>query len=493
MTYEPENREIRMALDMATAEVTRDEMQARLDRMKAAHLSEGAPLADERIARLSTAIRLLADNGDALTRAVSEDFGHRSGDQTRMADIVQSIAAMKYAQKHLKKWMKIDKRSVEFPLGLLGAKARLHYQPKGVVGIVAPWNFPVGMVFTPLAGIFAAGNRAIAKPSEFTPRSSELMAELIAKHFDPDIFTCFTGGSDVGAAFTSLPFDHIIFTGSTNVGRHVMRAAAENLTPVTLELGGKSPTIISKSADMEKAALRIMHGKTMNAGQICTAPDYVLVPEGTARAFVAEATKAVETMYPTGLKDNDDYTSIVNQRHFDRLKGLIEDAREKGAEVVEINPKGEDFSQQPANKLPPTLLLNTNDEMAVMQEEIFGPVMPVRGVASVDAAIADINARPRPLALYYFGEDSDERDRVLSRTTAGGVTINDTLFHVAQEDLPFGGVGPSGMGHYHGCEGFLEFSHAKAVYHQTGSGLLKMFLPPYGDTFRKQVEKRLKG
>jgi coniferyl-aldehyde dehydrogenase len=481
-----------MALDMAATEVTKDEMLARLDRMKAAQLSEGAPPAEERMARLDTAIRLIADNRETLGQAVREDFGHRSVDQTEFADLVQSIAALKFARKHLRNWMKTDRRKVEFPLGLLGAKARLHYQPKGVVGIVAPWNFPVSMVFTPLAGIFAAGNRAIAKPSEFTPRTSDLMAELIAKHFDPDVLSCFTGGSDVGAAFTSLPFDHIIFTGSTNVGRHVMRAAAENLTPVTLELGGKSPTIVSKTADMEKAALRIMHGKTLNAGQICTAPDYVLVPEGTERAFVAEATKAVETMYPSGLKDNDDYTSIVNQRHFDRLKGLIEDAREKGAEVVEINPKGEDFSQQPTHKLPPTLLLNTTDDMAVMQEEIFGPVMPVRGVASVDAAIADINARPRPLALYYFGEDSAERERVLNRTTAGGVTINDTLFHVAQEDLPFGGVGPSGMGHYHGCEGFLEFSHAKGVYHQTGSGLLKMFLPPYGNTFRKQVDKRLK-
>jgi coniferyl-aldehyde dehydrogenase len=482
-----------MALDMATTQMTKDQMAAQLDRMKAAHIREGAPSAGERMARLDTAISMIAENRDALGQAVREDFGHRSVDQTEFADLVASIAAMKFARKHLRKWMKPEKRGVEFPLGLLGAKARLHYQPKGVVGIVAPWNFPVGMVFTPLAGIFAAGNRAIAKPSEFTPRTAELMADLIARHFEPDVFTCVTGDAEVGAAFTSLPFNHIIFTGSTGVGRHVMRAAADNLTPVTLELGGKSPTIVSKSADMEKAALRIMHGKTLNAGQICTAPDYVLVPEGSERAFVAEATKAVGEMYPDGLKDNDDYTSIVNQRHFDRLQGLIADAREKGAEVVEINPKGEDFSQQPAHKLPPHIILNATDEMAVMQEEIFGPVMPVRGVASMDAAIADINARPRPLALYYFGEDSDERDRVLSRTTAGGVTVNDTIFHVAQEDLPFGGIGPSGMGHYHGREGFLEFSHAKAVYHQTGSGLLKMFLPPYGDTFRKQVDKRLKG
>jgi coniferyl-aldehyde dehydrogenase len=471
---------------------SKDEMRAQLERMKAAQLKDGTPSAEVRIARLDAAIGMIVANQDALIQAVREDFGHRSNDQTAFADLVSSIAALKNSRKHLRKWMRTENRGVEFPLGLLGAKSRLHYQPKGVVGIVAPWNFPVGMVFTPLAGIFAAGNRAIAKPSEFTPRTSALMAELIGKHFDRDVFTCFTGEADVGALFTSLPFDHIIFTGSTHVGRHVMRAAAENLTPVTLELGGKSPTIVSDSANLEQAALRIMHGKTLNAGQICTAPDYVLVPKGTERAFVTQATRAVETMYPAGLKDNEDYTSIVNQRHLDRLKGLIEDARAKGAEVVEINPKGEDFSQQPAYKLPPTLLLNTTDDMAVMKEEIFGPVMPVRGVDSIDAAIAEINARPRPLALYYFGNNAAERDRVLNQTVAGGVTINDTIFHVAQEDLPFGGVGPSGMGHYHGREGFLEFSHAKAVFHQTSSNLLKMFFPPYGKTFRSQVAGRLK-
>ncbi|MEO0786408.1 MAG: aldehyde dehydrogenase family protein, partial [Pseudomonadota bacterium] len=272
----------------------------------------------------------------------------------------------------------------------------------------------------------------------------------------------------------------------------VMRAAADNLVPLTLELGGKSPVILGRSANMEKAASRIMAGKTLNAGQICLAPDYAFVPEESAGEFVGAATAAVEKMFPTGLKDNDDYTSIVNQRHYDRIQGYLEDARSKGAEIVEINPADENFSQQPHHKIPPTLVMNPTDDMAVMQDEIFGPILPVKSYAQTEDAVAYINGHDRPLGLYYFGEDAAEKNEVLARTTSGGVTVNDVIFHVAQEDLPFGGVGPSGMGSYHGYDGFREFSHAKSIYTQTGNELLAMMRPPYGDKFRKQVAGRIK-
>ena len=464
-------------------------MRAHLDVQKAAHIRDGAPSYETRVEWLDTAIKLLIDHQEELCDAIAADFGHRSKDQSAFADLVTSVTALKDAKKHLKKWMAPEKRGIEFPFGLLGAKNEIRYQPKGVVGIVAPWNFPVFMVFGPLAGIFAAGNRVMVKPSEFTPRTSELMASLVDKYFDDEVAKVFTGEAEVGVEFTSLPFDHIIFTGSTNVGRHVMAAAAKNLTPVTLELGGKSPTFIGKSADMQKTANRIMHGKVLNAGQICTAPDWVLLPEGKEQEFVEASQTAVSTMYPDGLKHNDDYTSIVNQRHYDRLNGLVEDARKKGAEIVELNPADEDFSQQPHHKIPPQLILNPTDDMKIMQEEIFGPLLPVKTYKETPDAIADINSRPRPLALYYFGEDKSERDQVLNNTTSGGVTVNDTLFHAAQETIPFGGIGPSGMGAYHGIEGFKSFSHAKGILHQTGFELIKMLRPPYGKTLPEPGEK----
>jgi coniferyl-aldehyde dehydrogenase len=388
--------------------------------------------------------------------------------------------------------MRPEKRKVEFPLGLLGSKAELQFQPKGVIGVISPWNFPVNLTFTPLAGVFAAGNRCMIKPSEFTEATSALMKDLIAKYYTAEECVVVTGGPDIGAEFTKLPFDHILFTGATSVAHHVMRAAADNLVPLTLELGGKSPVILGRSADLQKAASRIMAGKTLNAGQICLAPDYAFVPKDKTQEFVGAATRAVETMYPTGLKDNDDYTSIVNQRHFDRIQGYLEDARSKGAQVVELNPKSENFAQQPHHKIPPTLIIDPTDDMKVMQDEIFGPILPVKSYNDARDAVAYINAHPRPLGLYYFGEDASEKEFVLNNTTSGGVTVNDVIFHVAQEDLPFGGVGPSGMGAYHGREGFFEFSHKKAVYTQSNNEILAMMRPPYGDKFRAQVKARLK-
>ena len=450
------------------------------------------PPASKRIEWLDKSIDLLCTHREALNDAMSADFGHRSKDQSDFADIAVSVDTLKHAKRHVRKWMRSERRAPQFPLGLLGARAAVHFQPKGVVGIVSPWNFPVNLTFGPLAAVLAAGNRAMIKPSEFTPRTSELMADLTARYYTDEEVAVFTGEADVGAAFTRLPFDHIIFTGGTSIAYHVMRAAAENLVPVTLELGGKSPVIIGRSADIDKAAARIMAGKTVNAGQVCLAPDYVFVSEDSVDRFVEAASAAVADMYPNGMRDNDDYSSVINQRHYERLKACLEDARAKGADVVEINPRNEDFSQQPHHKMAPHIVLGANDEMKVMQDEIFGPIMPVQPYSKIEDTVAYVNANPRPLALYYFGSDSKERDFVLSNTTSGGVTVNDVVFHFAQEDLPFGGIGPSGTGAYHGRDGFHEFSHKKAVYTQTGLELLKVMRPPYGKTFRKLIGARLK-
>jgi coniferyl-aldehyde dehydrogenase len=477
---------------MALDGTTDTGMRALLDRQKAAHLRDGIPSAAKRIEWLDKSIDLLVTHGAALNDAMCADFGHRSKDQSNLTDIAGSIGALKFAKANLAKWMRPEKRKVEFPLGLLGSKAELHFQPKGVIGVISPWNFPVNLTFTPLAGVFAAGNRCMIKPSEFTEATSELMKTLIAKYYSPEECVVVTGGPDIGAEFTRLPFDHILFTGATSIAHHVMRAAAENLVPLTLELGGKSPVILGRSADMQKAANRIMAGKTLNAGQICLAPDYAFVPKEKTQDFIGAATRAVETMYASGLKDNDDYTSVINQRHYDRIMGYVEDARAKGAQVVEINPKAENFAQQPHHKIPPHIIVDPTDDMKVMQDEIFGPILPVKSYGDAKDAVAYINAHPRPLGLYYFGEDEAEKELVLNNTTSGGVTVNDVIFHVAQEDLPFGGVGPSGMGAYHGREGFYEFSHKKAVYTQTGNEILVMMRPPYTDKFRAQVKGRLK-
>lgn len=465
-----------------------------LEAQKAAHLRQGAPTAERRIDWLDRCIGLLVDHQAEIADALNADFGARSKDATGLTDIAGSIGPLKYAKENLAKWMRPEKRkTTPAILGLFGAKAEVQYQPKGVVGVISPWNFPVNLTFAPLAGVLAAGNRAMIKPSEFTPLTSELMKTMFAKVFSEEEIAVITGGPEVGQAFTSLPFDHLVFTGATSVARHVMRAAAENLVPVTLELGGKSPVILSRGADMATAAARIMNGKTLNAGQICLAPDYVLAPADQIDSFVAEAKAAVARTFPT-LKDNPDYTAVVAQRHYDRIKGHVDDARAKGATIVEINPAGEDLSQQEHRKIAPTLILNPTDDMTVMQDEIFGPVLPVKTYGKVEEAVDYINGRDRPLGLYWFGTDTAERDMVLDRTTSGGVTVNDVIFHVAQEDLPFGGVGPAGMGSYHGRDGFLEFSHKKAVFQQLKKDIAPMLAlrPPYGAAIRKYLMGQIK-
>jgi coniferyl-aldehyde dehydrogenase len=443
--------------------------------------------------RLKRCIALMSENADAFVKALSDDFGHRSADQSLLTDVVASIRSAKHALKHIESWMRPEKRKVEFPLGLLGARARVAYQPKGVIGIISPWNFPVQLTMGPLIGALGAGNRAMIKSSEFTPSVAALFETLGPKYFGEDEVAFFSGGPDVGQAFARLAFDHLLFTGATGIGKHILHAAADNLVPVTLELGGKSPVIVGKSANIKQAAERITIGKMLNAGQICLAPDYLLVPEESEAAIIAGIKDAVAVMYPT-LLANDDYTSVINARHRDRLQSYLDDARDKGGEVIEVNPAGEDFAASNGNKMPLFIVRNPDDSMKVMQDEIFGPVLPVKTVRSTAAAIDYVNAHDRPLGLYYFGTDLAEEREVLEKTISGGVTVNDVVFHVSMEDLPFGGVGPSGMGSYHGLDGFRTFSHAKSIYRQPKIDVSKLagLKPPYGATLRKTIARDLK-
>lgn len=475
------------------ADDRKDDMEAILKLQRDAFTAARPENLSVRRDRVQRAINLLVEHGEELCETMNEDFGNRSRDQSMMTDIVGTINFGKYCLKNMDDWAKPSKRKLQFPLGLLGAKAEVRYEPKGVIGILSPWNFPVNLSFGPLMQVLCAGNRAMIKPSEFTERTSELTADLVSKHFGQDEVAVFTGSPEVAQAFSSLQFDHLIFTGSTETGRRVMEAAGKNLVPVTLELGGKSPVVLGRSADLEKAGDRIAMGKMMNAGQICLAPDYMIVPEENEEAAVAAVQLGVHNQYPT-LLDNDDYASVVTDKHFDRLQGMIEDAREKGAEVIEVNPGEEDFSSTNSRKMPLTILRNVTDDMQAMQEEIFGPVLPVKTYTNVSEAVDYVNQNERPLGLYYFGSDNDERETVLSKTISGGVTVNDVIFHVSMEDLPFGGVGASGIGSYHGPEGFREFSHARSVYTQPKVDVAGIagFKPPYGTKTKKAISSQVK-
>jgi coniferyl-aldehyde dehydrogenase len=440
-----------------------------------AFLRAGAPSLAERkddITRLRAALKQEAER---IASVISADFGNRSRYETLLAEIWPVATSARETLKHLARWMK--PKSVGVGLELLPGRARILYQPIGVVGIISPWNYPLQLALMPLIAALAAGNGVMLKPSELTPRTSEFLADFLGRLFPEEKVATILGGPDVGAAFSALPFDHLFYTGSTEVGRRVMRAAAENLTPVTLELGGKSPCIVGRDAALPAAAESIATGKLLNAGQTCIAPDYILVPEDIRDSFVGLIHDAVTKLYPS-LAANPDYTSIINGRHYGRIMRYIEEARQRGTRVVEINPAGEALSPQ-ERKIAPTLLLDPADDLAVMREEIFGPVLPVKSYRALDDAIDYVNARPRPLALYYFGRDKGDRDKVLERTTSGGASINETLMHVVVENLPFGGIGPSGMGAYHGEYGFQTFSHRKGVFLQSRYNATSLLRPPY--------------
>jgi coniferyl-aldehyde dehydrogenase len=444
---------------------------------RTAHAKGGVPDATTRRDRLTRAATMLAEASDSIAAAVSEDFGHRSAEETGF-EIFGAVNALRHAATKVPNWM----QPVRHPALATDAEARVEYIPLGVIGVVGPWNYPIMCVFGPLAGVLAAGNRAIIKPSEFTPRTSALLARLIAETFHPSEVAIVQGGGAEGALFSAAPFDHLMFTGSTSVGRHVMRAAADNLTPVTLELGGKSPVIVHGTYDLTEAAQRVMAVKLRNAGQICLAPDYALVPAGSEREFAEQCVAAARRMYPDGL-DSVDYTSIINDAHFARLERLVADAGARGAEVLNVFKRTR--SRIP-RRMMPALILNPPRDTLVMRDEIFGPILPILGYASIDDALETIRSGSGPLALYYFGADDERARQVLDSTASGGVTINDVMTHMFVEDMPYGGIGASGMGTYRGEAGFRTFSHARAIYLQTEVKEAVAFLhPPYGDQLRQ--------
>ena len=474
---------------------TFENMNDVLNIQKKKFIKDGPPSINLRVDRLNRLTSMLVENRYAFTEALSSDFGSRSQNASLMTDVYTVLPEITNAIKNIQRWTKDEKRSSNMPFSLFGAKSYIRYEPLGTIGMISPWNFPVNLAFGPLASIFAAGNQVMHKPSELTPETAALMKELCDKAYDQDEFATFLGGPETGEAFSKLNFDHLLYTGSGNVGKHVMNAAAQNLVPVTLELGGKSPVVVGNSADIQASAKRVMFGKTMNAGQICLAPDYVMVHKDKKDEFITEAEKAVADYYPN-IKNNDDYTSIINERHFDRLNGLIDDAREKGATINQINPSNEDFSQQEFFKIPPTIITDTSDDMRVMKEEIFGPILPVLEYTDVEEALDTINSKDRPLGLYYFGTDKNEQSNVLDNTSSGGVTINNVVGHIQQQDLPFGGVGPSGMGRYHSQDGFKNFSNARAVFKDVPFFMdnlaFGMIRPPYKEGFENFIKKILK-
>lgn len=427
----------------------------------------------QRMADLSRLRAALQQRLPDFARAMSADFGQRSWHESVASDGVPVLKEIDHVRAHLRQWMQPCPRAVDS--NFLPGRAEIRYQPVGVVGIISPWNYPVNLALAPLVSALAAGNRVLLKPSEHTPRTAELLRDFLAKLFTEDQVACVLGGPEVAAEFSALALDHLFFTGSTQVGRMVMAAAAPRLTPVTLELGGKSPAIVAPGFSIPLAAERIGSGKLFNAGQTCIAPDYVLLPAADHAAFIEALRALVQHAYPD-LTASRDATSVVNQRQFDRLRGYLEDARAKGATITELS------SSAAADRrlFPLTVVTGVNDSMKLMQDEIFGPILPLVDCASVDSAIDYINARPKPLALYHFDQDRRRTQQVLDRTQAGGVCINDTLFHFAQDELPFGGVGPSGMGQYHGHAGFLTFSKQKPVFYQARFSALSVFRPPYG-------------
>ncbi|MGB0895455.1 MAG: coniferyl aldehyde dehydrogenase [Parashewanella sp.] len=438
---------------------------------------------EQRVDTLKTLKKSILLHQKQLLDALDMDYSGRAMQDSLIGDILPAITHLDYTLSHLKSWMKPSRRSAGMLLA--PASVKVHYQPKGVVGIIVPWNFPIMLSFGPLITALAAGNHALLKLSEFTPNTNKVIKAVIESACPIEQVAVIEGEAEVASAFSSLPFDHLLFTGSTAVGRHVMKAAAENLTPVTLELGGKSPTIIADDIDIETAVERLIYGKCLNSGQICVAPDYILCPQNKIEHFIKAYQIRFNEMYPT-VNGNLDYGSIINQRQFERLQSLLTDAKDKGATIVSAANEEIDTEQR---KFATQLLTNVTDEMLVMQDEIFGPILPIVGYRTIDDAIEYVNQRPRPLALYIMSFDTKVQQQILNHTHSGGVCINETVVHVAADDAPFGGTGPSGMGNYHGKEGFMTFSHAKTVFSRGRLNIGKMVQPPYGTGIQKLLFK----
>ncbi len=442
-----------------------------LEMQRLAYDRDGPPSPSQRLAALKALDRTLRDNADRMAEAISADFGHRAHQETIIAELVPALGAIRHARKNLRRWMRPERRRVD--ISFQPGSAWVEWQPLGCVAIVSPWNYPLLLTVSPLVDALAAGNRVIVKPSELVPRFSALFARLIAEAIDPATVTVVLGGPDVAQAVCALPLDHLLFTGSTAVGRLVARAAAETLTPVTLELGGKSPAIVCRDYDIAAAAKTVALGKFFNAGQTCIAPDYALVPNEHVEAFAAAVMKTAEGMYPR-IGGNPDYTAIVSDRHHQRLHGLLRDAEAGGARLLRLNDA---YAER---RIGPTVVLNPPLDGALMGEEIFGPILPVIGYQELPEATRFVNTRPRPLALYPFTKDPKRLAKVLGNTVSGGVSVNSVLLHCIQDDLPFGGVGPSGLGAYHGRDGFRRFSHARGVYKAGRFSGFEFLAPPYG-------------
>jgi coniferyl-aldehyde dehydrogenase len=447
--------------------------QQAYDRLRS-RFNEVGPLSirDRRKALRALEKALVARKAE-ISAAISADFNGRAPGETFISEIFGAHAAARHARRHVKEWAQPE--AVELPWFYKPARSRMEYQPLGVVGIISPWNYPLLLAVSPIAGAIAAGNRILLKPSELTPQTSALLARVLPEVLGDDVIAVVTGGAEVGDAFSRLPLDHLLFTGSTAVGRKVMAAASDRLTPVTLELGGKSPALVHESFSLSTAATRIAMGKLFNSGQTCIAPDYVLCPEDKVADFVSAYQAAVKKLYPT-IVANEEYTSIINDRHRGRLQGLLSQAVQAGATATEVNPAGEDFSVSP--KMAPVILTGLSEDAEILKEEIFGPLLPVVAYKTLPDAIKYINARPRPLALYYFDRRRSRIRQVMSETVSGGVTVNHTLVHAALDVLPFGGVGESGMGSYHGFHGFETFSHRKSIIEASRMNLLPVLMRP---------------
>ena len=463
---------------------TIEEMQAQFSRLQT--LSRNRPINDweTREAQLDNLEALLSDNQDSIAQAISADFGYRSISETQFGELVPSFTGISHAKKHGKKWMKIRRASISAMY--MPAHNEIQPQPLGVVGIIVPWNYPLFLAVGPIIDALTAGNRIMVKMSESAPQFAQVFADLVAQYFSPDMVCVVLGEVEIAAEFSKLPFDHLLYTGSTAVGKKIMAAAAPNLTPVTLELGGKSPVIVLDGANLEAAVNRVMMGKTLNAGQTCIAPDYVLIQRKYHEAFITLAKEWMQTHYPN-ISENPDYSRIINGEQFKRVKGYLDN--QTGDNVHQITDAVLDIDSR---FLPPVIISEPTPESDVMQNELFAPILPLMHYETLDDAIEFVNARPRPLALYVFGDSHSDIEKVRNRTVSGGLAINEVILHVVQHDLPFGGVGHSGMGAYHGKAGFERFSHMKPVFVQNKINGMNFLLPPYGGLFKKAMAFMIK-
>ena len=467
-------------------------LEALVELQRSKFRAEGEVTYATRIDRLKRLKALIVENKIEFAKTTKREFGGaRSYEFSLFSEFAGKVEGIDYSMKHLKEWMKPEKRKTNKPMNFLGGKSQVRHFPKGVVGIISPWNLPFGLTVAPLTSALAAGNRAILKPSEFVPETAALFADVVPKYFSEDEVAVVTGGAEISQRFAELPFDHLLFTGSTNIGSKVMQSASKNLVPVTLELGGKSPVIIGRSAKLDLAGTRLTFGKLLNGGQLCLSPDYVVVPNELEEQLIARVVQEAQSMYPN-ITENEDYAGVINERHFARLQNYIDDAVAKGAKLTIVGADKTRASED-NRRMPLHILQNVNEDMLVMHEEIFGPILPVMTYSDVAEVPDMIEPRRNPLAMYYFGKDKSEQEYLLSNVQSGGVCINDITLHYVQEDLPFGGVGASGMGAYHGPEGFRTLSHARAIYSQTMIDVLPIIgaRPPFGNKFRKNITKIL--